>query len=70
MADFCSQCEPKYHDIKLRLVAWELKRGESEYFLCEGCDLRGIQKDQNGKLFLASEANGKLEWNRTSYKSL
>jgi len=70
MSEFCSRCEPKYHDLKLRLIAWELKRGEIEHFLCEGCDVRGIQKDKNGKLFLAHEKEGKLVWERTSYKKL
>lgn len=56
MAEFCSQCADKYFeypDIKLFKIALNLKKGRSVSFLCEGCNNRGIYKDEEGKLYLA-----------------
>lgn len=52
MAEFCSICEPKYHDTNLAKLALDLKRAYSSNFWCEGCFSRALYKDGNGLLFL------------------
>jgi hypothetical protein len=61
MAEFCSKCEPEYWDIDLVQIALDLEPGHSESFLCEGCNIRGIYKDDYGYYFFARNINGKIE---------
>jgi len=41
-------------------IAINLRRGYSQSFLCEGCNIRGIYKDENGNLFLGRDVDGKI----------
>ena len=65
MAEYCSQCSPfkdtNDYDIDLIKLALKVKRGYSINFLCEGCNNRGIYKDENGLLYLAKLENNKIE---------
>jgi hypothetical protein len=58
VAEFCSLCSPfeNQFDIDLVYIALHLERGHSESFICEGCFVRAIYKDENGNIYL-----GKLE---------
>jgi len=42
----------------------------AEYFICEGCDLRGIHKDEDGQLSTAHQVGEELEWRETTVKKL
>lgn len=64
MSEYCSQCSPfkPHFDINLVEIALELEKGESEYFICEGCENRGIFKDLEGRLFLKKDNNGDISF--------
>ena len=63
MAEYCSQCSPfeNEFDFDLFKIALELKRGHSTNFLCEGCNNRGIYKDETGRVYLAKLAKNEIE---------
>jgi hypothetical protein len=61
MSEFCSQCSPNFHDWDLFKLALDLDNQHSESFICEGCNIRGIYKDESGKLFLAKTINNNIE---------
>lgn len=54
MAEFCSRCTPliRIPDILLPLERIKLKKGEQINFVCEGCNNRGMYKDEDGRTFL------------------
>lgn len=55
MAEFCSKCCSKYgmkDDHDLPEIAYKLKRGYSKTFICEGCTVRGVYKDEKGKTYV------------------
>ena len=54
MAEFCSQCSPfeNRSDYNLYRIGKKLKKGRSFTFLCEGCNNRGLYKNETGDLFL------------------
>lgn len=55
MAEFCSVCALHYGlepDIDIQLIALELKPGEQEPVLCEGCELIAIGKKVTGEIEL------------------
>ena len=55
MAEFCSVCASHYGmepDIDIQLIALELKPGEQEPVLCEGCGLIAIVKTVTGEIDL------------------
>lgn len=55
MADYCSKCSPFEGEFEIDLlkIALRLKNGHSELVMCEGCNIRGVYKDEGGKLYLA-----------------
>lgn len=60
MAVYCSKCSPfsGEFDIDLFKIALTIKNCRSVSFICEGCNIRAIYKDENGNLYLArSESN-------------
>lgn len=63
MAEFCSQCSPfgDQYDIDLFEIAMNLEPGYSEAFVCEGCNIRGVYKDEERKVYLAKEVNKEIE---------
>ncbi len=60
MADFCSICEPDFFDINLTEIALELDPGRSESFICEGCNLRAVFKNESNALYLGRLVDGEL----------
>ncbi len=52
MVDFCSRCEPEFHDVDLMEIALELGLGYTEQFTCEDCGCLGLYKDEKGLLNL------------------
>ncbi len=65
MSEYCSQCSPfkeeGEYDIDLFEIALNLEQGRSESFICEGCNNRGVYKDEKGNLFLAKNENGETK---------
>ena len=63
MAEYCSQCSPfeNEFDIDLFKTALKLKNGNSESFICEGCNNRAVYKDETGKVYLAKLVKGEIE---------
>ena len=64
MAEFCSKCCSKYgmkDDLDLAQIAYKLKRGYSKTFICEGCTVRGIYKDETGKTYVYYQNGNELE---------
>ena len=62
MAEYCKDCslwEDKY-DIDLFWIATTLKKGRSENFICEGCNMRVVFKDENGQLYLGKDVDGEI----------
>ena len=64
MAKFCSNCAQRYGmeiDINIAVIFKELKPGEVQDVLCEGCELTGIEKTKADKLRLIfREQSGKV----------
>ena len=62
MAEYCSQCSPfeNEFDIDLFEIALELESGFSESFICEGCNIRAVFKDESGSLYLAKQEGEEL----------
>jgi len=63
MAEYCSLCSPFEGkcDIDLMKIALKLERGHSTNFLCEGCNVRAIYKDDSGLLYLAKEEGNEIK---------
>lgn len=63
MAEYCSVCSPfnGEFDINVFKLALRLENGRSESFLCEGCNLRGVYKDDLGNLFLARSEDKEIK---------
>ena len=61
MAEFCSKCDRDWLEINLHEIALNLKNGFSHSFLCEGCDRRGVYKDEHGAIYIAYEVQGEVE---------
>ena len=71
MAEYCSQCTPfDVSDIDLMEMAIELEKGHSKSFICEGCNNRGLFKDETGRLFLAKLSNGEVELHPVNLEEL
>ena len=72
MAEFCNKCslfEGK-HDIDLVRIALKLKKGHSTNFICEGCNVRAIYKDESGNLYLAREVSNEIVLEPTTIEEL
>lgn len=55
MSEYCSKCCHTYgmkEDYDLPPIAYKLKKGYSETFICEGCNVRGVGKDEEGKTYV------------------
>ena len=55
MAEYCSKCYFRYgmkEDFDLPQIAYKLKRGYSQTFICEGCSIRGLYKDNEGLTYV------------------
>lgn len=54
MAEYCSQCSPfnGQFDIDLFQIALALSREHSSAFICEGCNIKAIYKDEKGLIYL------------------
>lgn len=76
MAEYCSMCSPFKemggYDYDLAKIALDLEKGRSESFLCEGCENRGVYKDEDGRLYLAKyiEANDQIELKEVNIEEL
>jgi hypothetical protein len=72
MSEFCSECSPfdNQFDFDLFKMAVKLKREYSISFFCEGCNNRGIYKDNEGKIFLAKSIKGKIELHNVNIEDL
>lgn len=59
MAEYCSMCSPFKdmggYDYDLIKIALDLEKGRSESFFCEGCENRGVYKDEEGRIYLAKQ---------------
>lgn len=66
MAEYCSQCSPFKEqgefDFNLFKIALKLKRGYSTSFICEGCNNRGVYKDEQGLIYLVKDENNELKF--------
>ena len=62
MSEYCSQCSPftDEYEIDLFKITIKLKNGRSESFFCEGCNNRGLYKDEIGKLYLAKKEKDEI----------
>ena len=72
MADFCSKCTlfKDQFDIDLYKIALNLERGHSESFICEGCNIRAIYKDETGRLYLGKDVEGSINMDETTIEAL
>ena len=74
MAEYCSHCSPFKRqgnfDIDLFKIALKLNRGNSTSFICEGCNIRGIYKDEQGLIYLVEEDKGELKFSLTNIETL
>ena len=63
MSEFCSMCSPfeGEYDYDLYKQALHLEIGRSTSFLCEGCNIRGVYKDENRKIYLARVVDGEVK---------
>ena len=61
MAEYCSQCSPFENrcDFNLFKIATHLRKGQSKNFLCEGCNNRAVNKDEDGNFYL-TKLEGKV----------
>lgn len=69
MAEFCSRCDTDY-DIDLGVIALELEPGYSEPVNCEGCNIRGVYKDDEGNLYLATLHDGEIGLEKVALEEL
>jgi hypothetical protein len=74
MAEYCSQCSPFKEegefDFDLFNLALKVKRGHSINFLCEGCNNRGIYKDEQGLIYLLKDENRELIFQQVNIEDL
>jgi len=74
MSEYCSQCSPfkdeQDWDIDLAKMALRLDNGRSESFICEGCNNRGIYKDEVGKIYLAKQKTNTIELVEVKFEDL
>ena len=71
MAEFCSECSLfDEFDHDLFKIAIELKPGHSENFVREGCDIRGVYKDDSGCIYLAHRVNNEIQLKQVPLESL
>lgn len=71
MAEFCSECSLfDEFDHDLFKIAINLKPGYSENFVCEGCDTRGVYKDDSGSIYLAKDIEGEIKLVPVTVESL
>lgn len=74
MAEYCSQCSPFKEegefDFDLFKLALKVKRGHSLNFLCEGCNNRGIYKDEQGLIYLVKDENRELIFQHVNIEDL
>lgn len=72
MADYCKVCTPFEgdYDIDFVDIALHLENGHSEGFICEGCNIKAIYKDEEGRLYLAKEIHGEIELEETTIEKL
>lgn len=74
MAEYCSQCSPfkaqgKF-DINLFKIALKFNRGNSTSFICEGCNNKGIYKDEQGLIYLVKEESNELKFTLINIEEL
>jgi hypothetical protein len=62
MAEYCSMCSPfdGEYDYDLYKQALSLETGRSTSFLCEGCNIRGVYKDEMRLIYLARMVDGEV----------
>lgn len=73
MAEYCSDCCSNYGmkaDINIFRIALRLRRGQKIDFVCEGCENRGLLKDDRGKLFLLKQEGKDIVMHPTNLKNL
>lgn len=72
MADFCSQCSPfkDAYDIDLFTIALNLENGHSQSFLCEGCNNRGLYKEEEANIYLAKHQGDEIVLQATKVEEL
>ncbi len=72
MAEYCSQCSPfdNEFDVDLFKTALKVKRGHSIDFICEGCNNRGIYKDEKGLIYLVKLENNELTFHLVNLENL
>lgn len=63
MAEYCSKCSPfgGEFDIDLFKIALKIENGRSESFICEGCNIRAVYKDEVGNVYLARLENKEIK---------
>jgi len=62
MSEYCSRCSPlDSWDFDLVKIALNLDKGHSENILCEGCNVRGVYKDESGNIYLAVKTEKKIK---------
>jgi hypothetical protein len=57
-------------DHDLFKIALSLEPGRSATFLCEGCDIRGVHKDEEGHIYLVRDVEGEMEFERVEVETL
>jgi len=71
MSEYCSRCSPfETYDYDLTKIALNLENGHSENILCEGCNIRGVYKDESGNLYLAVKTEKKIEMKAVNIEEL
>ena len=71
MSEYCSRCSPlDSWDYDLVKIALDLENGHSESFICEGCNIRAIYKDESGNLFLALKTRMQVELHPVNIEEL
>lgn len=57
-------------DYDLFQIALSLEPGRSETFLCEGCDIRGVHKDEHGHVYLVRDKGGEMDFEKVEVEKL
>ena len=57
MAEFCNKCSEEWGspeiDINVYSIHRNLRKGQMESVLCEGCGMKAVSKDEKGNLKIA-----------------
>ncbi|MEM9894802.1 MAG: hypothetical protein AAF789_00415 [Bacteroidota bacterium] len=74
MAELCSHCsqfgEDYPYNFDLISIDLRLKPGYSQIFLCEGCEIRGVYKDNVGLIYLAEKVGKEVELEKVKIEKL